>query len=406
MKARGTASLVRMVLVLPIVAVAAGCRNEPTTQTETAAPAAATAEPRSDSALSTAVQAKFYTEDLTRGRAIEVSAENGVVTLRGTVPSDAVRQRALELARGVEGVTNVADQLEVRDAKTATAADSDERAATGTAGRDIDRHAPGWITTKIQAQYFIDPDIKPWAIDVTTGSGGVVTLEGAVDSAEDKSKAVRIARETEGVTRVEDRLRVEPARRPTDAPATAVAQPDPWVTAKIQAKYFVDDDVKARNIDVSTQNGVVTLQGSVGSEAERRQAVAIARSTDGVRDVIDQLRVDAGMPGEQRGPGAGEPSRTPDSPAAERAPAKGTDRKAVGVDPPDPWITMKIQSKYFLDADVKGRLIDVDTKDGVVTLKGTVDTAEQKQEAEQIARGTEGVKRVVNQLVVGPSGGL
>ena len=67
---------------------------------------------------------------------------------------------------------------------------------------------------------------------------------------------------------------------------------------------------------------------------------------------------------------------------------------------------MKIQSKYFLDADVKGRQIDVDTNDGVVTLKGTVDTAEQKQQAEQIARGTEGVKRVVNQLVVGTSGGL
>ena len=407
MKRTGTAGLAGTVLLLPMLMVAAGCRTEPAPQTETPTPAAATAEPRSDSAISTAVQARFYTEDVTRGRAIEVSAEKGVVTLRGTVPSDAVRQRAVELARGVEGVTNVADQLEVRDAKPATATDSDQRAATGTAGRDIDRQAPGWITTKIQAQYFIDPDIKPWAIDVTTASGGVVTLEGTVDSAEDKSKAVLIARETEGVTRIEDRLRIEPARRPTDTPAaTTVAQPDPWVTAKIQAKYFVDDDVKARNIDVSTQNGVVTLQGSVGTEAERRQAVAIARSTDGVRDVIDQLRLEAGMPGDPRGPGAGESGGTPASPAAERTPAKETDRKPVAVDRPDPWITMKIQSKYFLDADVKGRQIDVDTNDGVVTLKGTVDTAEQKQEAEQIARGTEGVKRVVNQLVIGTSGGL
>jgi hyperosmotically inducible protein len=65
---------------------------------------------------------------------------------------------------------------------------------------------------------------------------------------------------------------------------------------------------------------------------------------------------------------------------------------------------MKIQSKYFLDADVKGRQIDVDTNNGIVMLKGTVDNAQQKQEAEQIARETEGVKRVVNQLVVGTGG--
>lgn len=401
-----TASLL---MTLPILVATTGCRNEPVTETTTPPPAATT-EQRSDSAISTAVQAKFYTEDLTRGRAIDVSAQDGVVTLRGTVPSEAARQRAVEITRGVEGVTNVSDQLDVRDTKAVTASAPDPRAPTGTAGRDTDRLAPAWITTKIQAQYFVDPDIKPWAIDVTTGSGGVVTLEGTVDSAEDKSKAVRIARDTEGVTRVEDRLRVEAAARRTDAGAKAPsgtdpAQPDAWVTAKLQAKYFVDDEVKARNIDVTTQNGVVTLQGSVASEAERRQAVAIARNTDGVREVTDQLRVDAGI-GEEHRAQAAEPGRTPaPESAAERTPATGSEREVVTVDPPDPWITMKIQSKYFLDADVKGRQIDVDTNNGVVMLKGTVDSAQQKQEAEQIARETQGVKRVVNQLVVGAGGG-
>ena len=399
-------------MMLLVVAATTGCRNEPVTDTRTPPPAATTTEPLSDSAISTAVQAKFYTEDLTRGRAIDVSAQNGVVTLHGAVPSEAARQRAVALTRSIEGVTNVSDQIEVRDTKAATSPAPDPRVPTGTAGRDTDRPAPAWITTKIQAQYFVDPDIKPWAVDVTTGSGGVVTLEGMVDSAEDKSKAVRIARETEGVTRVEDRLRVGAAGRRTDAGAnaptvTAPAQPDAWVTAKIQAKYFVDDEVKARNIDVTTQNGVVTLHGSVGSEAERRQAVAIARNTDGVREVTDQLRVDAGISAEDRAPVAAEPGRTPATgSAAERTPAKRSDRELITVDQPDPWITMKIQSKYFLDADVKGRQIDVDTNNGVVTLKGTVDSAQQKQEAEQIARETEGVKRVVNQLVVGAGGGI
>jgi osmotically-inducible protein OsmY len=70
----------------------------------------------------------------------------------------------------------------------------------------------------------------------------------------------------------------------------------------------------------------------------------------------------------------------------------------------DAWTTTKIQSKYFIDSDVKGHRIDVDTRAGVVTLKGTVETEAQKTEAAQIARETEGVKQVVNQLTVRPDG--
>jgi osmotically-inducible protein OsmY len=301
-------------------------------------------------------------------------------------------------------VTSVDDQLQVRETVTAEKAPGRE-VATGTAGGEADvaeQAGPAWITTKIQAQYFADPDIKPWAIDVTTGSGGVVTLEGRVDSNEDKQKAVRIARETEGVTRVDDRIRVEAdSATPSAAasPSATPGRPDAWITAKIQAKYFIDDDVKARNIDVTTQNGVVMLRGTVASEAEQRQAVALARNTDGVRDVTDQLRVDAALAADETRP-AGADTEHPQTPAT------GTPTDAPGVDRPDSWITMKIQAKYFLDSDVKGRQIDVDTKNGVVTLKGTVEDAQQKTEAEQIARETEGVKQVVNQLAVSTTGGI
>jgi len=65
---------------------------------------------------------------------------------------------------------------------------------------------------------------------------------------------------------------------------------------------------------------------------------------------------------------------------------------------PDAITTMKIQAKYAADDVVKGRNIDVDTASGVVTLKGAVDTRRERDVAEQLARETEGVKRVVNQL--------
>ena len=63
------------------------------------------------------------------------------------------------------------------------------------------------------------------------------------------------------------------------------------LTAKIKAKMALDDTVKALNVDVDTQGGVVTLSGSVNSHAERDKAVQLARDTDGVTSVVDRLVV-------------------------------------------------------------------------------------------------------------------
>ena len=53
----------------------------------------------------------------------------------------------------------------------------------------------------------------------------------------------------------------------------------------------LDDLVKARNIHVDTDDSVVTLTGDVGSEAERQRAVQLTKETEGVKSVIDRLRV-------------------------------------------------------------------------------------------------------------------
>jgi len=63
------------------------------------------------------------------------------------------------------------------------------------------------------------------------------------------------------------------------------------LTAKIKSKMALDDLVKASAIDVDTENGVVTLTGTVASEAERERAIQLARETEGVRSVEDRLKV-------------------------------------------------------------------------------------------------------------------
>ena len=71
----------------------------------------------------------------------------------------------------------------------------------------------------------------------------------------------------------------------------ACSQTDAGITSAVKSKLAADDTVKAYKVDVDTANKVVTLSGEVDTEAQRAHAVMIARNTDGVADVVDQLRV-------------------------------------------------------------------------------------------------------------------
>jgi hyperosmotically inducible protein len=63
------------------------------------------------------------------------------------------------------------------------------------------------------------------------------------------------------------------------------------LTTKIKAKMALDDMVKARLIDVTTRGTTVTLSGVVESRAEHDRAMALARETAGVTDVIDNMKM-------------------------------------------------------------------------------------------------------------------
>lgn len=85
----------------------------------------------------------------------------------------------------------------------------------------------------------------------------------------------------------------------------------------------------------------------------------------------------------------------------ERAKAK-ENKETIGDALDDAWIHAKIVAKLISDSKTPERKINVDVVNNVVTLRGTVDSAEAKAEAERIAKETEGVTKVVNQLKVAP----
>jgi hyperosmotically inducible protein len=75
------------------------------------------------------------------------------------------------------------------------------------------------------------------------------------------------------------------------AEETSETVTDGSITAAVKMKMADDELVKARNIDVDTNEGVVTLNGAVASKAEEQKAIDLARSVDGVKNVISNLQI-------------------------------------------------------------------------------------------------------------------
>lgn len=86
---------------------------------------------------------------------------------------------------------------------------------------------------------------------------------------------------------------------------------------------------------------------------------------------------------------------------------RGAERVGDELEPAarDAQITATVKSKLLSDPEVSGFKIDVDTSGGRVTLSGTVDSEAAKEEAEELARNTEGVEEVENLIEVAPEGG-
>jgi hyperosmotically inducible protein len=174
---------------------------------------------------------------------------------------------------------------------------------------------------------------------------------------------------------------------------------DGWLTTKVQAQYFADRDVKARYIDVASRDGIVTLSGYVASEPARQTAVQIAKNTDGVVSVQDTLMVGV-APAKETFAASGTPGSVAttgneyDATIAAVAAAAGTT---------DDRITSTVQSRFFLDPMIKTRVIDVQTRSGVVTLRGYVADEMERGQALLLARYSNGVSRVEDMLVTVPN---
>jgi osmotically-inducible protein OsmY len=190
---------------------------------------------------------------------IAVAADEGLVTLRGTVGSFRQKREAKAAAERVWGVVEVDNELQVRIL--------DDR-------RRDDAEVRGDVLQALMLNSLI-----PTSVDAKV-SYGLVTLTGSVDHQYQRDEAVCVAANVLGVVGVDDEIMLaEPTPDPSD------------VAHDIKKAFERDARLDSQNLSVESSNGTVTLRGTVRSWYERDAAVAAAWAAPGARAVDDQLSI-------------------------------------------------------------------------------------------------------------------
>ncbi|MFZ1810582.1 MAG: BON domain-containing protein [Candidatus Nitrotoga sp.] len=158
------------------------------------------------------------------------------------------------------------------------------KSATGTTvGTEIDDSI---ITTKVKSKLLADQDIKGFDLKVETHKGDVL-LSGFVDNQAQIDHAIMITRSIEGVKNVDNKVGL----KSDSATTMGVKVDDSIVTSKVKSSLLADPDIKSLDIAVVTNNGEVQLSGFVNNQTQIDHAIDIARRTEGVHNVINELRV-------------------------------------------------------------------------------------------------------------------
>ncbi len=142
------------------------------------------------------------------------------------------------------------------------------------------------ITTAVKTNILEEKGLSSMQISVDT-KDGVVTLLGTTDTAEHSLLAERVAKMTNGVKLVVNKLRV--TNETLQTPGGYVD--DAAVTTAVKTKIFEEKGLSSLKISVETQNGVVVLSGTVNSAEHAQLAVAVAKQPHGVKQVVNNLQV-------------------------------------------------------------------------------------------------------------------
>lgn len=298
-----------------------------------------------DQEITNAVNNELMLNTTTPSYLIDVKTSEGIVTLSGSVNHILAKDRALKIARTVKGVRAVVNNIEV----------------------DVPERSNEKLKQEIENALLNDPATDSYDVSVMAANG-YVTLEGTVESWQEKQLSEYVAKGVKGVKKVVNDIEIEYPEERSDSEI----QKD--IERNLEFDVRIDDGL----IDVLVENGNVTLSGTVGSANEHYLAVTDAwvigvNSVDAENLEVEKWARDESM------------------------------RKNKYVEKTDEEVEKAVQDALLYDPRVYSFRPTVSVNNGIVTLTGKVDNLKAKRAAGQDAKNVVGVFGVNNHLRVRPA---
>ena len=321
----------------------------------------------SDAWITTKTKMSLLTTAGVPGTAINVDTVDGRVTLHGKVATADEKAKAETVARSIDGVRDVHNLLQV----VPNAQQNDVKA------NDSE------VKEKVTETLKKDHRLADSSIAVQSVNDGVVLLSGTAKTLTDQLHAIEVASRVPGVRRVSSEVKgpdklsdreLWNESKTQDRASTSEGSTagDLWITSASKMRLLADSRTPALEINVDTNDGMVTLFGIVDTPEAKQAAEEDVRKVTGVKRVANELQV--------------------------VAKAKQETVKAKDED-----VESEVKRALESREDLRHAGIGVEVKNGVARLSGTVPSQEQRITAAVAARSAQGVRSVQDDLRVGNS---
>jgi osmotically-inducible protein OsmY len=301
-----------------------------------------------DAEITMAVDGALMLDEMVSAHLLDVETRDGVVTLSGTVDNILARERAAKVAQTIRGVRSVINHIGV-----ACIVKPDDS-----------------LREDISAALAEDPSTRPYDIAVRVDDGEV-TLDGVVDSWDGKQIVAGVAKGVAGVREITNNIGID----------YVITRPDDEIRDEVLRRLELDPYVYEGLIDVEVFAGEVTLEGTVGSAAERVQAAKDAWVTGVTGVESDGLEIRWWASDSLR-------------------------RESRVIFVTDEEVKHAVEDALRFDTRTSEYDFDVNVQEHRVRLSGVTDNLIAKSAAGETAMNTTGVADVENLIKVRPEAGF
>lgn len=320
-----------------------------------------------DSWLTAKTKIALMTAEDIGGFAINVDTYDGVITLHGKVATSQEKDHAAQIAKSVNGVKDVRNLLQV----------------VPQADREAMKVSDNQLKDRVATVLERDAALEDSSVKIASVNKGVVLLTGEAKTISDHLRALEDARAVQGVQRVASEIRSPDKLNDSelwygdekrDAAANKAEKPeksswDAWTTASVKLRLLSNREVPGLDINVDTQDGVVTLFGGVPSQSTKELAEKLALESKGTRLVKNELQI---VPKQEQ--------------------------KQVAEN--DDKIQSSLKKRIADNPELKDSDVNLEVSKGVVRLTGTVESQRDHLAVLTATRGTQGVRSLIDELKI------